>query len=170
MKNDNLEAQSRRDNLKFYNVEEEQNETWEQSENKIRAYLSDELNSEGCHTERTHRLPRKSKPMSLIAKFSFFKDKDKVLKRYREKRKTSRNQGEPAGTPEPGSVDTARTEVRVSEAFPERVTRMRSLLYPFLVQSLEGEKHAYFRYDKLVVDNVTYTYDETLKQPVPVMK
>ena len=67
-------------------------------------------------------------------------------------------------------MDTARTKVRVSENFLERVTRMRLLLYPFLVQSLEGGKRAYFRYDKLIVNNVTYTYDETLKQPVPAMK
>ena len=67
-------------------------------------------------------------------------------------------------------MNTTRTEVRVSEDFPERVTRMRSLLYPFLVQSLEGGKRVHFRYDKLVVDNVTYTYDETLKQPVSAMK
>lgn len=79
-KNEKLEAQSRRDNLKFYNMHGESQETWEQSENKIRTYLSEKLGIDGCHIERAHRLPSKSTPRPIIAKFSFFKDKEKVLK------------------------------------------------------------------------------------------
>ena len=33
-KNENLEAQSQRDNLKFYGIEDDRKETWEQTELK----------------------------------------------------------------------------------------------------------------------------------------
>ena len=168
VKNETLEAQSRRDNLKFYNIEDDRNETWEQSEEKVVKYLSDELNIDGCHIERAHRLPSKSTPRPIIAKFSFFKDKDKILKKYREKQKIARqNMRDQA---ENATAEPEQPEVRVSEDFPERVTKMRSLLYPFLKQSLDAGKNAYLKLDKLVVDNTSYIYDENLKQPVPVVK
>lgn len=43
-KNEHLEAQSRRENLKFYGINDEQGESWEQSEAKVREYLTRELN------------------------------------------------------------------------------------------------------------------------------
>ena len=167
-KNEKLKAQSRRDNLNFYNIEDDRNETWEQSEEKVVNQLSDELNIDGCHIERAHRLPSKSTPRPIIAKFSFFKDKDKILKKYREKQKIARqNMRDQA---ENATAEPEQPEVRVSEDFPERVTKMRSLLYPFLKQSLDVGKNTYLKFDKLVVDNTCNIYDENLKQPVPVVK
>ena len=49
-------------------------------------------------TERVHRLRSKSTPAPIIAKFSFFKDREKVLKAYREKRKSEREAGAGADT------------------------------------------------------------------------
>ena len=37
--------------------------------------------------ESGHRIQAKEHPRPVIVTFSFFKDKEKVLKRYREKRK-----------------------------------------------------------------------------------
>lgn len=53
-KNEQLEAQSRRDNLKFHGIKEDRCETWEQSEWQVRKYLSTELNmdSRDMKTER----------------------------------------------------------------------------------------------------------------------
>ena len=81
-KNEQLEAQSRRENLKFHGINEDENETWDQSETKIRDYLVTELELDGANIkiERAHRLPSKSKPRPIIVKFSHFKDKDEVLK------------------------------------------------------------------------------------------
>ena len=42
-KNEQLESKSRRDNLKFFGLSEGMNESWEQSETKIRNYISSEL-------------------------------------------------------------------------------------------------------------------------------
>ena len=171
MKNEKLEAQSRRDNLKFYNIEDDRNETWEQSEEKVVKYVSDELSIDGCHIERAHRLPSKSTPRPIIAKFSFFKDKDKILKKYREKQKIARqNMRDQA---ENATTEPEQSEVRVSEDFPERVTKMRSLLYPFLKQSIPGDKwYNYFKkllnspsdHTEQVGNNILENKDKILKR------
>ena len=99
-KNENLEAQSRRDNLKFYGIEDDRRETWEQTELKTRNYLTTQLdiNESNIQIERTHRLPSRSNPRPVIVKFSHLKDKERVLKAYRDKRKNQQivpNAGEP---------------------------------------------------------------------------
>ena len=40
MRSERLEAQSRRDNLKFYGIEDKRNETWEEAEDKVRREIS----------------------------------------------------------------------------------------------------------------------------------
>ena len=159
-------AQSRRENLKLYNTDEERGETWDQTESKVRKYLSEELGIEGCHIERAYRLPSKTVSKPVTAKFLFFKDKDKVLKSYREKKKSDKTWKEQGET----ILVSEYSDVRVAEDYPERVTKMRTALYPFMIQSLEAEKNAYLKYDKLVVDNVTYEYNEELKRPMVVDK
>ena len=165
-KNEHLEAQSRRENLKFYGLNDEQGETWEQSEVKVREYLTQELNMNvsDMGIERAHRLPSRSSPRPIIVKFSHFKDKDLVLKKYRQRR-TERQEANAAENPE-GNENSTPT-VRVSEDFPKRVTEARAKLYPFLKQCYENESEAYLRYDKLVVDGQSYVYDYDLGRPVP---
>ena len=57
-KNEKLESQSRRDNLKFFGFEGERNETWEESENKVKNYISEGLGIDDSEIriERAHRL------------------------------------------------------------------------------------------------------------------
>ena len=163
LKRENLEAQSRRNNLKLYGIDEDEQETWEQTEDKVRNYLKSDLNLNGddIQIERAHRLPSKlNGPRPTIVKFSFFKDKDKIIRSYREKKKNR-----------PSDTDTdvenqQAPKIRVSEDFPERVTRARTLLWPFMKDKIDLGKKAYLRYDKLVVDGVTYSYDYEQKQPV----
>ena len=67
-KNENLEAQSRRENLKFYGIEDDRRETWEQTELKTRNYLSTQLDIDesNIQIERAHRLPSRSNPRPVI--------------------------------------------------------------------------------------------------------
>ena len=55
----------------------------------MREYMRKELNlnDRGIKTERAHRLPNKSSPRPIIVKFSFYKDRETVLRAYRQKRK-----------------------------------------------------------------------------------
>ena len=89
-----------------------------------------------------------------------------MLKSYREKKKSDKTRKEHGETIPVSEY----SDVRVAEDYPERVTKMRTALYPFMIQSLEAEKNAYLKYDKLVVDNVTHEYNEELKQPMAVDK
>lgn len=150
------------------------NETWDQSEQKICGFISGTLgiDDSSIQIERAHRLPAKTTPRPLIAKFSFYKDKDKVLKRYREIRKAER-ESELSGAQNDGAdgaaVDSGQSlKVRVSEDFPERVRKVRALLVKFLNQALQSGKNAYLRYDKLVVNGHVYEYDYQKERPVPV--
>ena len=61
---ENLEAQSRRQNLKFFNVPESEKESWEESEHKIRQFMRDtlDIDESTISIERAHRLPGKYKP------------------------------------------------------------------------------------------------------------
>jgi len=158
-KNERLEAQSRRSNLKFHGITETSNETWEQSEAKIRDYLTEmNIDDTSIQIDRAHRLPGNSAPRPIIVKFPLYKDKDKILKQFRENRKN-----------EVQYINEYKN-VRVVEDFPERVTKQRTLLYPLLQKSIEEDKTAFFKFDRLVVDGVIYTWDYDRQQPVKVTR
>ena len=158
-KNEHLEAQSRRENLKFFNVSEtRQNESWEETVNKIRQYLTEELEMDPNNTgiEWAHRLPSKTSPRPIIVKFSFYKTKETVLRKYREKAKEDKlNQ---AGPPS--------THVRVSEDFVKRVLEVRRKLLPFMRERIANGQRAYLKYDKLIIDGIPHTYNYETKDLV----
>ena len=177
-KNEKLESQSRRDNLKFFGFDGERNETWEESENKVKNYISEGLgiDDSDIRIERAHRLAgSKSVPKPIIVKFSFFKDKERVLRAYRQKKKAMReNRAGQDQTENPEQADTVQdrieddgySHIRVAEDFIERVTNDRTCLFPFMQDCLAEGKNAYLRYDKLVVDDVIHVYDSDKKIPV----
>lgn len=174
IRNERLEAQSRRDNLRFYGFEDKQGETWEESENKVRSYIANDLNIEesSIQIERAHRIPSKTSPRPLIVKFSFYKDRDRVLKAYREKRKRQNEQTtESTGASAAEQIEQSETcRIRVCEDFPERVIKARSNLYSFLRSSIDSGRDAFLRYDRLIVDGQPYQYDYDQKRPVPIRK
>ncbi|MEW8542408.1 MAG: hypothetical protein AB2693_02655 [Candidatus Thiodiazotropha sp.] len=73
-KNERIEAQSRRQNLKFHGIPESNKESWDESEKKVRDYISEELEINGTQIkiERAHRLRSRKNPKPIIVKFSFF--------------------------------------------------------------------------------------------------
>ena len=184
-KNERLESQSRRENLKFYGLDENRKETWEESENKVRNYIAEGLNIDesDIKIERAHRLGgNKSGTRPIIAKFSFYKDKEKILRAYREKkkairaRKTQRDdasgdnvqEGDEQGDNQPQGDEDGYEDVRVSEDFVERVANVRTKLFPFMMDCIKDGKNAYLKYDKLVVDDIVHDYDNEKKVPVAV--
>ena len=174
IRNERLEAQSRRDNLRFYGFEDKQGETWEESENKVRSYIVNDLNIEesSIQIERAHRIPSKTSPRPLIVKFSFYKDRDRVLKAYREKRKRQNEQSTGAtGASAAEQIEQSETcRIRVCEDFPERLIKARSNLCSFLRSSIDSGRDGFLRYDRLIVDGQPYQYDYDQKRPVPIRK
>ena len=92
-----------------------------------------EIDESEIKIERAHRLPGKNKPKPIIVKFSFFKDKDRVLRKYREKTKAPRSDVQEACSNYP-------MKKGVNEDFPERIRKVRSLLFPFPNEAVAGGK------------------------------
>lgn len=81
-----LENQTRRNNLIFYGIPEEPNETWERCETKLIQIIRDTLNINlNCMSiERAQRLGKRTnlqRPRPMIAKFAHFKTKQEILKK-----------------------------------------------------------------------------------------
>ena len=176
-KRERLEAQSRRENLP------EKNETWEDTENKMREYISRdlEMNQENISIERAHRIQGTEKTRPVIVKFSFYKDKESVLKKYKQKRKivndliqdreNARQNAEHANEYyEEIDFGLFRKNVTVCEDFPNPVMKARNDLRKFLRSAIAYLKNAYLRYDKLVIENEVYEYDSTEEDIVQVDK
>ena len=140
------EAQSRRENLKFYGFPDKGTETWEETESIVRNYIKSDLqmDEKQVSIERAHRVASQdTSSKAVIVKFSFFKDKDRVLKEYRRRRKEHNEIRNPddrqdyAGNlADDNTGDNTDSEFRsniyISEDFPRRVSQARYYLRPFL--------------------------------------
>ena len=84
-RNIELEAYTRRENIKIFGIEDDRGEPNTRKEELVRIMMHEKMNIpeegvEGFQFERVHRIPtrqgmaRSSKPRSIIAKFSFYKD------------------------------------------------------------------------------------------------
>ena len=83
IKNLYLEAYSRRENIKFENISEDDNDN-EDTEQRLRTFLETDLGFRDAHTveiQRVHRLGRKKTDESrpILARFLRFKDCEKIL-------------------------------------------------------------------------------------------
>ena len=82
---DNLENRSRRNNLCFEGIPESLNETWQESESKIKHLISSHMPevSTDFVIERAHHVGRPrsdSKPRKIVAQFLNYKDHEAVFK------------------------------------------------------------------------------------------
>ena len=154
-----LESQSRRDNLVFYGIPEvnEGKETWEESEKIVRGIMKDKLglpeaesdNSDGIEIERAHRLarPRHSRnksqqgPRPIIIKFSKFKQREKVKQ---------------------AAFDSLQKDsiIKVKEDYSPHVRFIRWKLGDIMVKLRKANKAASLKFDKFVVDKVSYKFDD----------
>lgn len=152
IKQEKLELQNKRCNLKFFNLNQTPDETSTDTEELVRSFITQDLGLEASsvNIDRAFRLPSKTKPHPILAQFNSVKQRDNVISAFRSKRKSG--------------VLTA----RVGEDLPERVSRCRAGLYPLLRESLEQKKTAYFKYDTLLVNGEKYIYDDNKKAPVLV--
>ena len=80
----------RRNNIRVDGIEEDENETWENTENKLRSFLYDELEiTDELYIERAHRVRRRegvkfnsnNTPRIIAAKFLDYKEKEEVMRR-----------------------------------------------------------------------------------------
>ena len=139
------ECQSRRDNLLFDGVAEADGEIWDDCRHKIIQFLATEMNIENAETikiARCHRLgPRKAnsdRPRTIIAKFHWFGDRDKVWN-SRQKLKGKK--------------------FWVAEDFPVEIQNRRHKLLPVMKEARKQNMKSTVSVDKLIVNGMTYTVD-----------
>jgi hypothetical protein len=151
LKYERLELQLKKNNLKIFGVPEVENETQSILEENIRELIKDSLGVDDSDI-KFDDLYRKSGSRMVFARFAHYADRKAILTAFRSKRK---------------STDLP---FRISEDLPHRISLARSELYPFFKECLDSGKSAYFKYDKLIVDNEIYTYCKDKKCPVSVKK
>ena len=129
-----MSDQSRRNNLIFTKIDEEENESWEKSEKKVIDVIGEHLNLD-VNIERAHRLGKKNGktgPRNIVAKFSSWKDRDMVFRNRR-------------------NPELERAGVRIREDFCPGTIQAREMQVPKLRKAREEGKHAFFSYRKLVI-------------------
>ena len=136
-----LQCRQMRDNLIFYNIRDERQESDEECVNKLYNFLEDDLkitNARMIKTDRVHRLGRYSpvKTRPIIVKFCFYQDREMIRK---------------------AAKTLEGTQYSISQQFPKEINSRRKALVPTL-KSLKEEGHrAYISVDKLYVDGELYT-------------
>lgn len=133
-----LKARSMRDNLIFTGIPEER---WEDTEALLQDFLQKRYKLEyEIPFERVHRMGKwsefKEQPRNIIAKFSYFKDREFIRKNAARKLKGSR--------------------VWVNEQFPPEIEEKRKRLYPVLRQAKKDHKRASLIRDTLYIEGEKY--------------
>ncbi|KAJ8016243.1 hypothetical protein DPEC_G00005180 [Dallia pectoralis] len=130
-KADYLEGQTRRNNLVVDGIPEAQNESWKETEDKVRYVINEKLHLDSSQMviERAHRTGNPSgysgkRPRPITVKFLRYKDKMAVL------RKTK---------------DLKGTNIYVNEDYTEAVRQKRKELIPAMKAARERSDIAYIR-------------------------
>ncbi|XP_052812861.1 uncharacterized protein LOC128240302 [Mya arenaria] len=137
-----LKSQSMRNNLIFTNIPEDNstgNESAEVTEDKLRQHLQDTLKLaketvESIRFERVHRSPGQPVPgriRNIVAKFTFFKDREVVRRQWKHLAGTGR---------------------QMYEQFPPEVLDKRRRLVPKMKDARKEGKRSWIVYDTLYVD------------------
>ena len=138
-KTDDLEGRSKRNNLIFYGMHREHNESNEDLESNLRDMLTDKLElSNNVKFDRVHRI--NSKPDSpVIACCHSYRDKLMLLK----------CKGKLRGTP-----------VFIGEDFSDRVREVRRKLTPHLKSARGDGRRAIMVFDHLLIDGKKFFLDD----------
>ena len=128
-----LENRSRRNNLRFDGIKDDVNESWDQTEDKLKAFIKNKLKvSDNIIIERSHRIGHfdDDKNRCIVAKFNNWKQHGQVLK-------AARNVKPPS--------------MFVYEDYSDETMRKRIELIPLMKKKREEGKFAFIKVDKLIV-------------------
>jgi hypothetical protein len=122
-----LKARSMRDNLLFFNVEEEEKGN---TDEKIFQILEEKLEIPDARNkikiDRTHRVGRKRnaqrKPRAIVVKFNYFRDREFIRQNARKLRGT---------------------RIGIAEQFPVEIKKIRQTLYPEMKKAKAAKQSTY---------------------------
>lgn len=147
-----LECYTRRSNIKFFGINDNDKESPIDTEETLRHFLTKEMkisrdDVDNIEFERVHRIPtrptaeKKSNPRPIIAKVSFYQDKEFIKAHIKNLRKGSK--------------------FGVADDFPKEVDKVRKDLQPVLKKAKQERKLAFFNVEKLIIDGKIYRGPET---------
>ena len=136
-----MQCRSMRDNLMFYKIPEERNETDDDCEEKVLNLIEEDLEIPNAKAEMklhtAHRIgrynPTKIRP--IVVKFAYYPDREKVRKN------ANKLKGKAQG---------------ISQQFPKEIMDKRKKLVPIMKQARENGQDAYINVDKLYINNELY--------------
>ena len=154
-RNIKLEAYTRRENIKIFNLNETEGETPRETEYLVRNMMEEKLgiireDMNEIRFERVHRLPTRhnrqtrTKPRPIIAKFSFYQDKEYVMSKVKNLKGTG---------------------IGISHDYPKEIDVIHEKLYPALKRAKQEKQSAFFKVDKLIINGQVYRGAETEKHP-----
>ena len=147
-RNIRLEAYTRRESIKIFNMKEDEAASDVSTESLVRDMFRDKMNIseedvESIRFERVHRIASRkpsSKPRPIIAKFSFYQDKEFVWSFVKNLK---------------GSA------IGIANDFPKEIDEIHQKLYPVLKKAKQAKQSAYFKVDKLIINGQVYRGKET---------
>ncbi|XP_047124244.2 uncharacterized protein LOC105843724 [Hydra vulgaris] len=127
-----IEDRSRRSNLRVKGVKEDDNESWLESEIKVKKIFDEYLGIKDVKIERAHRAGKEDikKHRTIVVKLLDFKDKEAIL------RNSSKLKGK---------------NIFINEDFCAETNRIRKDLREKMKIERQSGKFAYISYDKLIV-------------------
>ena len=134
-----LENQSRRNNIRVDGIQEEENESWDTTEEKVKQVLKDKLNlADAPDIERAHRVGRaravtgsRRRPRTIVCRIRDWKQKELIRSARRIK---------PEG-------------IYVNEDLAQETLDKREDQRPKLEEAKRNGKIAYFVLDRLIVED-----------------
>ena len=153
-RNIRLEAYTRRESIKIYNLQEIEGETPRDTEKLVRSMMEEKMkisrvDMNEIRFERVHRLPTRRNPRStntrpVIAKFSFYQDKEFVWSKVK---------------------NLKGTKIGISHDYPKEIEAIHTKLYPVLKKAKQEKQSAFFKVDKLIINGQVYNGIETENLP-----
>ena len=140
-----LENRSRRENLLFFGIPDDREESWASSEEKISTFLKEKLGlDKDIVFHRVHRIGkyrRGANARPIIAKLLLSKDKELIMKNVGKLKDTG---------------------FSISEDFCQVTRDRRKLLLPHLKKAKSLGKKAVLRVDTLAIDGVVFHVDDNV--------
>ena len=132
---DYQEDYSRRNNLRIDGLDEKNNETWEETEEKVQRLLRDTLGMGAVALERAHRVgpssrPGAARPRAIVARFCSFPDRQRALR---------------------NSAKLRNTNIYLNEDLCESSVQARKAQLPALKKAKADGKIAFFSHTRLII-------------------
>ena len=138
---DYQDDQSRRNNIRKSGLPEDQNETWEMTQQKVATLLKDRLELPEVEIERAHRTGRRKegKPRQVVAKLLRYNDREAALRNASKLK------------PPAGAHDQTTPRIFINEDLCPASVKKRQDQLPQLTQARKDNKFARFVHTKLVI-------------------